>query len=774
MSSTTHLCRLCANLSQDGSLIYNNEGQPNELYNLMLNYLPTKIIDLEKFKHISIICNECWHSLEYIRTFHQTIDKAQEKLSQEYPDAEKKVEDFETIGHNLNIKVEQEFITESQTCEAETINNSLEIWNSTELLEDNTDLGIEEKESKAALEFLAIQREVVTKTSHSHTPELSALHEGCEDPTQNEPQPSCSSYTKFTIEEDLADGGTTSSDDDDDIPLAKRFAKTKSLEDSDSKTPEASQISYPTGTDSTKLFDFYFSQVMPAVKCVVCLELFETYSLYREHFYKAHPNRRFHIICCYKKMGSSKVIKPHILNKHTNVQAPQCQHCGLKCMTAANLKSHITIHHAKFEKPRIPAEDKLKTIECFPCTACTRQFKTQQYLRLHITRHHASQKVKISAEDNLKMGETLAEELKCNDAAVLDDLVATWLPSIQCVLCPEVLSKYSVYREHFQKKHPHKYFYLSCCDTKLQINKKVLDHMLFHNNPETFKCKPCNSTFANEASLRRHNRRLHTTLQDRKFSCQQCTKSYTTRKGLSFHCTQKHSVLSMPEEAIQEDGSSVYNCKDCDYSTQSYNKFSTHRWSNHNPRNSYTCQICDKTFKVAANLRNHLNTHAGNRNHCSICGSHFKNFEGLRRHKQVFHQQQAVESNAKVGRRHACSICSAKFPLRLALKLHMQSEHPGKKIQKNRISCTLCPLKFTNSAHFRLHLRKKHGKTSLEIKEEIVEEEDGEKLEEESSASAWDDVRVPDNTLLDIKKDVVEKKAEVPDEEELLVEALRS
>ncbi|XP_013114975.2 zinc finger protein 26 isoform X1 [Stomoxys calcitrans] len=768
MSSATHVCRLCANLSYDGSYIYNNEGQPYELYNLIRNCLPTKIIDLEKFKHISIICNECWHSLEYIHNFHQNIEKAQEKLCQQFPDAVKMVKDFvifETIGHNLNIKVEQEFITTSQTCEGETSNNIAEISNSNELL------GIEEKESKAALEFLAIQSEDVAETSPRHILKLSASNQGCEDtednavvpersPTPNEPQPSCSFYAKFPTEKDLADDNTTSSDDD--IPLAKRFAKTKSLtlEDSDPQPPEATQISYPMETDVTKLFDFYFSQVMPAVKCVVCLELFETYSLYREHFYKAHPKKRFHIICCCKKMGSDYIIKRHMLNKHENVQAPQCQHCHLKCITKSILKSHITIHHAK--KKRF-----------FTCTACTRQFKTQQYLRLHITRDHTSQNVKISAEDNLKMGKALVEELKRNDAAVLDELVATWLPSIQCVVCPEVLSKYSVYREHFQKTHPYKYFYLSCCDTKLHINKKVLDHMLFHNNPETFKCKPCNRSLTSEANLRAHNRDHHMTTHDKKYSCQQCDMAFTTRRGLSFHYARKHSVLSMPEEAIQEDGSSVYNCKDCDYSTQSYNTFATHRWFKHNPTRTYNCHVCGKSFKVAAKLRNHLNAHAGNRNHCSICGSYFKNSDGLRRHQQVYHHQQAVESNAKVRHRHACSICSAKFPLRLALKFHMQTEHPGKQIKNSRISCTLCPLKFTNPAHFRLHLRTKHGKTSLEIKEEIVEEQDVEMLEEESCALAGDDIMEHENSLLGINEDIVEEKAEVSNEE-LLDESMKS
>ncbi|XP_059221013.1 oocyte zinc finger protein XlCOF22-like [Stomoxys calcitrans] len=168
--------------------------------------------------------------------------------------------------------------------------------------------------------------------------------------------------------------------------------------------------------------------------------------------------------------------------------------------------------------------------------------------------------------------------------------------------------------------------------------------MLYHNNPETFKCLSCNRTYACEANLRSHNRK-----------------------------------------------------------TLSYRNFSTHRWAMHNRQKSYTCQICGESFRLASMLRNHLDGHAA--------------------HKQVHHDQQGIESKFKRRLTHACSWCSEKFAYASCLKIHMQKVHPGKRMQKSRISCTLCPLKFSNPLHFRLHLRKKHGKTSLEIKEEFAEED---------------------------------------------------
>uniref|UniRef100_A0A1I8PEB3 C2H2-type domain-containing protein n=1 Tax=Stomoxys calcitrans TaxID=35570 RepID=A0A1I8PEB3_STOCA len=582
--------------------------------------------------------SECWHSLNEFCEFQQMIEKAQEKLHQQLPDTVNMISDFvifEAIEDNLHIKVEEEFISEPQQVVVETSLAFSDITTtSIEIIEDNFLKSEEEKNPQTALDFFDIQNEDAS-VSNKDIQELSASYDGCEERDANlelnsnkvnddkliaatlqELQPSCS---KFNGKDD----GTNSSDDDD-LPLAIRYAKAKSstLKASKPKPQENAEISQPLANNNIKLFDEYFAQVMPAVKC--------------------------------------------------------------------------------------------------------------RTLQLHMVREHPLQKPSISVEDNLKMGRELVEELKNNDATILDDLVFTWVPSIQCVTCPEIFSKYSAYREHFQKIHTHKDFYLSCCGLKLPIHKKVLDHMLFHNNPDTFKCKACSKTFTNEFNLQAHIRSFHMTVQDKKFSCQQCTKAFTTHRGLNFHCARKHSVLNMPEEAIQTDGSSVYNCKYCNYSTQSY----SHRWGKHNPRKAYACQICGEGFILAKLLRDHLDEHAGNSKNysCSICGKKCKNFTKLIKHKQAYHDQQGIESRTKRRKKHACSICSVKFAYAARLRIHMQSIHRGKLIKKSRISCTLCPLKFTNPSHFRLHLRKKHGKTSLEIKQELADNDDVEVVQEEEQS----------------------------------------
>ncbi|XP_013114988.2 oocyte zinc finger protein XlCOF6-like [Stomoxys calcitrans] len=754
MSSTTHLCRLCVNLSHDGSCIYNNEGQPNEFYNRICNYLPSKIVDLEKFKHISHICNECRHSLDEFCNFQQMVEKAQERLSQLFADTARMVEDcpiVEAIEDNLDIKVEKEFISESyQQVLAESRNDVQENFVPPVVIRENfniknTNLESKERDHQNAFEFFEIAKGDSSGTingalelpvSYSKV-EFNAAEvtEAAKETKQDDQlpiapspqeiqQPRCLSKAKFEREDDC----TTFSDDE--IPLAIRFARHKSatLKDAEPKSQEIKKTFSSLAKNNVELFDECFAQTMPFVKCALCPKLIGKYSLYREHFYKAHPKNRFHIICCSKKLGHPNIIKSHILNEHNTIHVPKCQYCGLKFLNEHSLKVHVSGRHSDVRPPT----SKRNPNECFRCSVCSGVWKNRRYLQLHMAKEHPSQQPTISVEENLKIGRALVEELKCHDPKILDDLVRTWLPKIQCVVCAEVLHKYSEYRQHFQKTHPHKDFYLRCCYRKMEINKKVLDHMLYHNNPETFKCLPCNRTYACEANLRSHNRLYHTTIQERKFSCQHCSKTFTTRRGLAFHSLKHNSEpLIEPEVTMQNDGSSVYNCKDCDYSTQSYKLFSSHRWAWHTRRKSYTCQICGESFRLASMLRNHLDGHTGytKKYTCSTCGSSHKNFTLLKAHKQAHHDQQGIESKFKRRLTHACSWCSEKFAYASCLKIHMKKVHPGKRMQKSRISCTLCPLKFSHPLHFRLHLRKKHGKTSLEIKEEFAEEDAEDSME---------------------------------------------
>lgn len=110
----------------------------------------------------------------------------------------------------------------------------------------------------------------------------------------------------------------------------------------------------------------------------------------------------------------------------------------------------------------------------------------------------------------------------------------------------------------------------------------------------------------------------------------------------------------------------------------------------------YSCDICDKEFRLLASLTNHMRTHEEKRDfHCTLCKASFRKAHYLRIHIDGVHlnkrpnkcdQCDVAYLMSNELRRHKlrnhstfpCNFCEKKFALASSLKAHIKTEHQDK------------------------------------------------------------------------------------------------
>ncbi|XP_069604454.1 zinc finger protein 135-like isoform X2 [Ranitomeya imitator] len=112
-------------------------------------------------------------------------------------------------------------------------------------------------------------------------------------------------------------------------------------------------------------------------------------------------------------------------------------------------------------------------------------------------------------------------------------------------------------------------------------------------------------------------------------------------------------------------------------------------------RKQYKCDLCERCFSDASNLRRHKNIHTGLRPYvCDICGSSFRQKSQLDRHHLVHTGE----------RPYRCPFCMKGFRDSTELRIHFRV-HTGER----PYSCSICQKSFSRICYMRRH-KEKHAK----------------------------------------------------------------
>jgi len=117
----------------------------------------------------------------------------------------------------------------------------------------------------------------------------------------------------------------------------------------------------------------------------------------------------------------------------------------------------------------------------------------------------------------------------------------------------------------------------------------------------------------------------------------------------------------------------------------------------------WECDICNKSFTVAANLKRHKKTtHEDNPGfECDVCFRVFKESYSLKVHKRCVHEGI---------RNHECSFCGKKCSTKSCLKTHVLKNHTTTPLPKKdtKVACNECGQIFYHNGNLKRHIKTVH------------------------------------------------------------------
>ena len=140
-----------------------------------------------------------------------------------------------------------------------------------------------------------------------------------------------------------------------------------------------------------------------------------------------------------------------------------------------------------------------------------------------------------------------------------------------------------------------------------------------------------------------------------------------------------------------------FKCDICDREFVNASNLRRHARSHADERPSFQCDMCKREFVSADNLKRHARSHTGECPfRCSVCSCTFSRADYLRTHTRLH------TGNKRL---FECTICNKNFTRRINLHTHIDIHN-----NNPRFRCDTCDARFYKRALFKNHMRTHDGK----------------------------------------------------------------
>lgn len=301
-------------------------------------------------------------------------------------------------------------------------------------------------------------------------------------------------------------------------------------------------------------------------------------------------------------------------------------------------------------------EQIIKSHVQYICEICGIDSQTFQKFQKHSLEEHNSKGYVICCGRKYYKKTTLLEHV----------LHLTNPDLFKCDICLKNFANKVTMLKHKREIHQPeemKIFLCNRCPKKFARQSQLSYHQKCHENMDngTLQCVECEKFFPTESQLKVHIKRRHT--EPSNFICDVCAQGFHSKTDFLRHkslheltpaeirvqcdlckewlkdqsCFKKHYKRRHLQQPVA--------CESCGHISPNLEALGRHKRNLHSERNTaHTCQLCDKTFKRAVYLKEHMASHTGTALYsCAFCPRTFNSNANLFAHRKKEHAKELLE-----------------------------------------------------------------------------------------------------------------------------------